>query len=240
MIDQVRNTALSILNKENQGYITPLQFNLYAHNAQMDIFTELFGDYGKALNKRNRGLGASGHADQTTIISEVIDRFEYPALLTFNNITQAFEYPSDAFKLNLIYIISSEVELDYVSHSSALALNRSHDSVPTLDFPVYTIFDNGGSKYIKPYPTTINAGVPLRAIYIRYPKTPKWTYQGLQGGEPAFNPSALDYQDFELPQSYMYELVVRILKMCGLEISREEVVNFSRQEEATKKQEDML
>ena len=42
MINPVRKTVLSILNKNNYGYITPDDFNLYAKQAQLDIFDDYF------------------------------------------------------------------------------------------------------------------------------------------------------------------------------------------------------
>ena len=38
MINSVRNTVLSVLNKNNYGYVSPSDFNLYAQNAQVEIF----------------------------------------------------------------------------------------------------------------------------------------------------------------------------------------------------------
>ena len=55
MINSVRNTVLSIIDKDNSGYISPLEFNLYAKAAQLEIFQEYFDNYRKAvLNKNNR------------------------------------------------------------------------------------------------------------------------------------------------------------------------------------------
>ena len=42
MINSVRNTVLAILNKNNYGYISPSDFNLFAKQAQMDIFEDYF------------------------------------------------------------------------------------------------------------------------------------------------------------------------------------------------------
>ena len=41
MINSVRNTVLAIINKNNYGYISPGDFNLFAKQAQLDIFDEL-------------------------------------------------------------------------------------------------------------------------------------------------------------------------------------------------------
>ena len=40
MINEVRQTVLAILNKNNYGYISPGDFNLYAEQAQLDLFDE--------------------------------------------------------------------------------------------------------------------------------------------------------------------------------------------------------
>ena len=41
-IDTVYQRVLAIANKEQRGYITPLEFNLLANQAQMDIFEQYF------------------------------------------------------------------------------------------------------------------------------------------------------------------------------------------------------
>ena len=45
MINSVRNTVLSIVNKDNRGYISPEEFNLYSKQAQIEIYEKLFYDY---------------------------------------------------------------------------------------------------------------------------------------------------------------------------------------------------
>jgi hypothetical protein len=47
MIDSVRSTVLSAVNKSNFGYITPDDFNLFAKQAQIDIFEDYFYQYNK-------------------------------------------------------------------------------------------------------------------------------------------------------------------------------------------------
>ena len=42
-INDVRNTVLAIANKNNYGYISPQDFNLYAKQAQLDMFEDYFG-----------------------------------------------------------------------------------------------------------------------------------------------------------------------------------------------------
>ena len=46
-IDTVYQRVLAIANKEQRGYITPLEFNLLANQAQMIIFEQYFYDLDK-------------------------------------------------------------------------------------------------------------------------------------------------------------------------------------------------
>ena len=43
-IDRVYQKVLAFANKEQRGYITPQEFNLFADQAQMEIFEQYFYD----------------------------------------------------------------------------------------------------------------------------------------------------------------------------------------------------
>ena len=43
-IDTVYQRVLAIANKEQRGYITPLEFNLLANQAQLVVFEQYFYD----------------------------------------------------------------------------------------------------------------------------------------------------------------------------------------------------
>lgn len=75
MINSVRETVLSLLNKNNYGYITPNDFNLYAKQAQLDIFEDYFYQYNYQINKENVRQSGTGLADITKGYEEVINMF---------------------------------------------------------------------------------------------------------------------------------------------------------------------
>ena len=54
-INTVYQTTLSLLNKEQRGYLTPQQFNLFANQAQLDLFEQYFYD----INQFGRVSGNS-------------------------------------------------------------------------------------------------------------------------------------------------------------------------------------
>lgn len=222
MINDVRNIVLSILNKENRGYVTPMEFNLYAKQAQLDIFENYTFLYSNAINKQNARMHGEGYSDIPKNIGEVIDSFSEKAALSYA--APYFTPPNDYYFLEkLLYNNSKEVEK--ISHRKINYLLNSNLTAPTTAYPVYTLENDG----IIVYPTIITTNVTVQ--YIRYPKDPNWTYNTIGDGEPVFSSSAAGYQDFELPNSDFANLVVKILYYSGVQIREADVVQAAKSEE---------
>jgi hypothetical protein len=90
MINSVRNTVLAIINKNNYGYISPSDFNLFAKQAQLDIFDEYFIRYNQQINEENARVSGTGYADIKKGYEEVIDMFSITAFLTQKNSKRLF------------------------------------------------------------------------------------------------------------------------------------------------------
>ena len=106
MIDSVRNTVLAILNKNNYGYISPADFNLYAKQAQLDIFEEYFFSYNYQVNKENSRASGTGYADMKKQNEEVIDSFSVQLFLTQVGIANTYSLPADYYLINKLYYYS--------------------------------------------------------------------------------------------------------------------------------------
>jgi hypothetical protein len=143
-----------------------------------------------------------------------------------------FEAPADSYFIQKLVLNNKEIEK--VSQQKVLYLLASNLTAPSVAYPVYTLMDNDGTappsvrSNFTVYPDTITANVD--AHYLRYPKEPKWTYTSI-GGDPLFNQSAIDYQDFELPMSDFSDLVVKILQYAGVSIREQEVIAAAKAEE---------
>ena len=318
MINAVRNTVLAILNKNNYGYISPSDFNLFAKQAQLDIFDEYFIAYNNQINKENGRVSGSGYADIKKGYEEVIDTFSITASLSQSMLNE-YTVPtpattgSDYYLLNkiLIYstvtssgvttstgggntqlidsgatfqtdgvaagdvvsiVLSNSVvtnlkvasvtnqttivlnvasltitgvpyaiykkadlknEAEPVSHSKITMLTKSMLTSPNTTFPSYTQEGN----ILTLYPDSVSQIGRVVSQYIRYPKDPKWTYISLTGGEPIFDQSQSDYQDFELPQDDVNNLVARILQYAGMSIREIATVQFGQAIEQQENQE---
>jgi hypothetical protein len=246
MINSVRNTVLSVLNKNNYGYISPSDFNLFAKQAQMEIFEEYFSEYNKIINMENARMSGTDYADLRKAVEEAVETFIVTSTLT--QVTPAsnrFFLPSatttgfDYFMINkvLCYDASGPTrvfkgEAEKVTHSKITMLVNSNLTAPTELYPAYT--QEGSSLTV--YPASINLPNEVDANYFRYPKDPKWTYVTLANGEPVFNQSQLDYQDFEVPIEDEIKLVSKILQYAGMSIREIEAVQFGGNEEQKQSQ----
>ena len=72
-VDTVYQRVLAILNKEQRGYVTPQEFNLFANQAQSDIFEQYFYD----INQFGRMHGNdTEYSDMLNLLNEKINIFE--------------------------------------------------------------------------------------------------------------------------------------------------------------------
>ncbi len=243
MINNVRKTVLSVLNKNNYGYISPDDFNMYARQAQLEVFEQYFYNLNKAnnaVNMRKVGVGYEGLNDKLT---QDIDKFHVTAELAVSG--DGFAAPSIAttndvaFKIMGLDLYDTAPSTkafvgtaELISQAKLRPLMASNLTAPSYSSAVYV--ENQG--IITPYPEfdTPTLG-QVEARYVRYPKDPKWTYMAFGNGEPLFDATATDFQDFEVSLSEETELINKILQMAGMSIREIEAVKQAGSEEVERK-----
>lgn len=232
MINQVYTTVLAILNKDNRGYVSPLEFNLYSELAQMAIFEEMFHKYSRSIVKQNNRMYNSEFSDIPKHIREAFDVFVTEVQLTRLSSGIYKNTATDFYKGIKLDLLPSKdtgynrVEIEEVGKLEITKLLNNNLTTPTLEYPVY-IGVYGGYRIFP----ALNSNESVLGTYIRKPKAPKWTYQSVNGNA-LFNPSAFDYQDFELPVQFFSDLVIKILGYCGIEIREADVIQVSQSMEA--------
>ena len=101
MINNVRNTVLAIANKNNYGYVSPQDFNLYAQQAQMDLFEDYFYQYNSWITKQNARVSGTGYADIVKSLVEVIDSFSVTKSLQ-QQASNFYNLPADYYYINKV------------------------------------------------------------------------------------------------------------------------------------------
>ena len=200
-IDTVYQKVLAIANKEQRGYITPQEFNLFADQVQMDIFEQYFYD----INQFNRIPGNNTeYGDMLTLLEEKIAIFKNIKLLFYQS--PYFQKPQELYKIGTLETGYGEVE--QVTHKEYLSIKLSPLAKPTLKRAVYIDTPRG----FRIYPTFTNN---VHLHYIRKPLKANWGYNIV--GEHALHDATIS-QDFQLHPSEENNLIIKILALAGIAI----------------------
>ena len=145
-IDTVYQRVLAIANKEQRGYITPQEFNLFANQAQMDIFEQYFYDLDQFYKVPGND---TTHSDMVDIIREKIDIFEkYRQDITSLSAAGVGTFPAH-YRMGEVYY-------------KCASLDRWFELEKT-EFSFHT------------YPT-ITVTADIKCNYIARPATVEWAY----------------------------------------------------------------
>ena len=231
-VNTVYTRVLAIINKEQRGYIGPTEFNIFANQAQMDIFEQYFYD----LNQFLRLPGNStGHADMVDILNEKIGIFTKTAALAYGS--TSFNKPTDLYRLTAIEY--NGVTADRLTRKEFLQINQSPLTKPSDAFPVYTeLADGYDVQGTEEFDAADQSGDPKVNIeYIKTPTDVNWGYSTVSGAA-IYNSSAST--NFELHESEETELVLKILELAGISTRDIEVSQYAGREEAINTQQEKV
>ena len=217
-VDTVYQRVQSILNKESRGYLTPQEFNLFANQAQLEIFEQYFFD----LNQYERlPKKDTEYSNLVKTINERISKFKTSATLTYT--TSYFSMPSDMHKLGTV-IYNSTTPVEEIDQKNLLEYTLSPLTSPSTTNPVYiqNIQTTSSVWSIVVYPSTIQS--LITATYIRKPADADWAYQTVVGN--ALYDSS-NSTNFELHDSEEANLVIKILLYAGLSIREGDIVQVA-------------
>tara|TARA_R100000900_G_scaffold116759_1_gene91706 strand:+ start:16 stop:741 length:726 start_codon:yes stop_codon:yes gene_type:complete len=221
-INKVYQRVLAFANKEQRGYITPQEFNIFAENAQLEIFEQYFYDLAQ-YNRINTKAGNSyEYADIQDNIKEKISIFKATASANLDTENQTNIDPTQAsiYRLGTV-MVNNATEVEQVDNNELLYINKSRLTAPTESRPIYVQNFNelGGVTRIIVYPLNVDFG-QVQFEYIRKPQRPRWGFYVL-GGKALHNAS--DSVNFELHPSDETELIYKILKYAGIAMVREDL-----------------
>jgi len=231
-VNQVRNVVMELLNKNNQGYASPFEFNTFSQLAQMEIFEDLFYQYTNWLNKENKRMSNTEYANIPKNIREQIDVFATyttTSNFTYDLANNLWSYSgSDLYRagnLSLVNAQGKKIDIEEVNKSEINKHINSNMIAPTFTYPIY---EKIGESF-RIYPQ-LTSGYSAELFFLRKPKNPNWTYINVNGN-PVYNASASDLQNFELHPSNYVPLIMKILGYMGLNLREEQVIQVANNEE---------
>jgi len=233
-VNTVYKSVLSILNKEQRGYLTPDEFNKLATQAQLNLLEMSFAEYNKFLSMDNLGRINAGYADLPEKIKEKIEVFYATADLGNSRVL-----PTNIFKLIDVNMLSKTVSLEEIDKNELSYMLSSPLTRPSADFPVYyktTTAATGGTTIVISPEITDTVTVD----YIKIPTPPRFgytinaTYGTNIYDSTVYNSSTMSNTtqgstNFELHPSEESMLIIAILSMAGVVIKSTDITSFAAQ-----------
>ena len=228
-IDTVYQRVQAILNKENRGYISPQEFNLFANQAQLEIFEQYFFDLNQYERQPKKD---TEYSNLVKIINERISRFKTSATLSY--VSSYFTMPTDLHKLGTV-IYNSTTPVEEIDQKNLLEYTLSPLTAPSTTNPLYAqnIQTTSSVWSIVVYPSTITS--LITATYIRKPNSIAWSSQTVVGNALY---DASNSTDPELHDSEETSLVLKILLYAGVSVKDPSIAQLADAKETKKIQQE--
>ena len=226
-IDTVYQRVLAFANKEQRGYVTPQEFNLFANQAQMEILNQYFYD----VNQFGvRGGNDTEYSDMLSVLQEKLSELE---VRTIDQpvISGVYDHRAirDLYKLGTITTAGDTgVEIEQVNNNEWYHMRSAPLTRPTLTRPVFVNRIDG----LNIYPSTIDK---IDISYTKSPNTPSWAYF-VVNEKALYNVN--DSVNFELHSSEETELIYKILKFAGVAMKRDDIMRAAQNMEASQVQQE--
>ena len=168
-INKVYKSVLSILNKEQRGYLTPYEYNNLAKQAQLELLDNLFYEYNKFSNLENVNRTNESYGDLATRIEEQIDEFYKQSSITVDNTTGEGTLPTDLYKVINVTTSNQNIEVEKIDKNRLPYLLSSNLTAPSVSFPIY--YQRATDLVVNP--TSISS---VLMQYIKMPAEPRFGY----------------------------------------------------------------
>jgi hypothetical protein len=170
-VNTVYTTVLSILNKEQRGYLTPYEFNQLAAQVQLETFENFFEDYNQYIRMPKTDVEFASRMDHIHEEFQVFEKNDTASAVTGNVYTQ----PTDLHRFGSAFYETgiNDPEIQIVSKREYHQQKLSTLTQPTTNFPIAIYQEDKLTVY--PATTTPVVG-DIGFNYIRKPVDPRWGY----------------------------------------------------------------
>ncbi len=211
-IDDVYRLTQYIVAKNQNGYLTPDQFNLVINDSQRQYLDYLLGEYQKYQIRRPVSVVQFGQNER---IRQSISPLIYGTVLNINP-QGVSPFPSDYEYNDAMWGLYGFYNIKFIQQDR---LDSYYHSVidPIATNPVYLI-NEAGFQF---YPETLGMA---RMSYVRTPPTMKWAFVEYTPGIPVYDP--LNSIDPVWSDTDINNIIARALLMVGINLQAADVIQY--------------
>ena len=223
-IDTVYQRVLAIANKEQRGYITPLEFNLLANQAQMDVFEQYFYDLDQF---KKQPTDTATMSDMVELIKNKLSPFT-----TVVGVTGGTTFPPN-YRIGKIFVNGFAAKLVDQNEINNIINSPWHLEALSND-PIYRESINN-TQDIQVYTNVGQVTVGVTCERISIPVQVEWAYNVI--AEKALYDAGPSV-DFTHHESDETELVMKVLELAGVTINKINLAQYADQEDLKKIQQE--
>ena len=245
-VDTVYQKVLAFANKEQRGYITPQEFNLFAAQAQKEIFEQYFYDIDQYRRRPNNN---HAYGDILSNLEEKVShfkRFDENVSSGLNSDGDIFFDNDVVYRVGMVRVRPAQNEPLYIAEEMKIEEEFIlYESSPltqhSIKRPIYwkrksNANQTGGEGIsIRIYPKPEVHSTAVLMSYIKNPSKPNWGYV-VVNDKPLYNSTSS--VDFELHASEESELVYRVLTFAGIAIEKLQLTQVAVGLESAKQQQE--
>jgi hypothetical protein len=213
-INQIYQIVQFAVNKSQNGYVSPSQFNLLVNQAQIDYQDFLLGNfqqyqYGKAASR----ISDSKNSDVRQRLIPFIEKIPITIDGSGNS-----AYPSDYVQTDALRTNNFE-RIRYVKDDDLYSYYNSKID-PIATNPIYLLEKNG----FRFYPVNLGSA---NLSYVKKPPTIVWDYTLDVNGRPVYSSTTSEqplWADVD-----KLEIITRILKLVGVNLQDGVVQQYANQ-----------
>lgn len=186
-VNTVYTTVLTILNKEQRGYLTPFEFNNVANQVQLEVFEKFFEDYNQYIRMPKTNVEFASRMDHIMEEFQVFEKTDNasndPAATT-----NVYDQPTDLHRFGSAFWNkgTNSPPIEIVSNRDYNQLKLSPLTQPTNNFPVAKYQQDKLTVF--PSPTAF-ANTDVTFNYIRKPDLVRWGYYAGNLGQFIYDPT---------------------------------------------------
>ena len=202
------------INKAQNGYLTPSEFNLIINQAQVSYQDYLLGEFHQYQSGRAQ---ARINYSQNENIRQRLSPLITEATLTINGTSGESPYPADYVQADTI-ITTAFKRVRFVQQDSLYSYYNSEVD-PIATNPIYLIEPSG----FQFYPKTLGTAL---LTYVKDAPTIVWAYT-IVSGRPVYDSGASDqpvWADVDL-----LDIIARALKLVGVNLQAGQVEQYANQ-----------